>query len=216
MLMVAGMLVLSYAAPDTYRQFAREDGPVEYLTFFGLLAVSLSLVWRYFSFRQNQGRVWKLLTLSVAAIFIFAAGEEISWGQRIFGWQTGEAMASLNSQGETNLHNLQIGEVKLNKLIFTYGLGLVVLGYFLVLPLVARRSKAFQHFLAKVGVPLSRAAILVWFVLAALAVLAIPHSNKWEVLEATVPLVALAVLFDAFPQEGAGQKQLLRAGLQPG
>lgn len=34
------------------------------------------------------------------------AMEEISWGQRLFGWETPAAWAALNHQGETNLHNL--------------------------------------------------------------------------------------------------------------
>lgn len=36
---------------------------------------------------------------------VFLAGEELSWGQHVFGWATPEAFAS-NVQGETNLHNL--------------------------------------------------------------------------------------------------------------
>ena len=32
--------------------------------------------------------------------------EEVSWGQRLFGWQTPAALAEVNVQHETNLHNL--------------------------------------------------------------------------------------------------------------
>jgi hypothetical protein len=37
---------------------------------------------------------------------VVLAGEEISWGQRIFGWETPETIAAVNEQQETNLHNL--------------------------------------------------------------------------------------------------------------
>lgn len=37
---------------------------------------------------------------------IYFAGEECSWGQWYFGWETPEAMAELNDQSETNLHNM--------------------------------------------------------------------------------------------------------------
>jgi hypothetical protein len=37
----------------------------------------------------------------------FLTGEEISWGQRIFGWETPEALEEINRQGETTLHNIQ-------------------------------------------------------------------------------------------------------------
>lgn len=43
--------------------------------------------------------------LFVVGLF-FLAGEEASWGQSWFHWQTPEAYAALNRQGETNLHNL--------------------------------------------------------------------------------------------------------------
>ena len=33
-------------------------------------------------------------------------GEEMSWGQHVFGWKTPESMAKVNVQAETNLHNM--------------------------------------------------------------------------------------------------------------
>jgi hypothetical protein len=41
----------------------------------------------------------------------FAAGEELSWGQRIFGLKTPESLAAANEQGELNLHNLRVFNV---------------------------------------------------------------------------------------------------------
>jgi hypothetical protein len=37
---------------------------------------------------------------------LFLIGEEVSWGQRIFGWETPESVAAVNKQEETNLHNI--------------------------------------------------------------------------------------------------------------
>ena len=39
-------------------------------------------------------------------LFTVYALEEISWGQRIIGWETPPDFAVMNYQGETNLHNL--------------------------------------------------------------------------------------------------------------
>jgi hypothetical protein len=41
-------------------------------------------------------------------LFLFGAGEEISWGQRVFGFQTPESLTSINRQNELTLHNLEI------------------------------------------------------------------------------------------------------------
>jgi len=39
-------------------------------------------------------------------VLVVMIGEEVSWGQRIFGWETPSSYAEINMQGETNLHNL--------------------------------------------------------------------------------------------------------------
>ncbi|MEE2984510.1 MAG: hypothetical protein VX929_14635 [Pseudomonadota bacterium] len=39
-------------------------------------------------------------------VCIYFAGEELSWGQHIFQWQTPEYIESINDQKETNLHNV--------------------------------------------------------------------------------------------------------------
>ena len=48
-------------------------------------------------------RIWVvLITLSC----VYFAGEELSWGQQIFGWDTPENIKTLNDQQETNIHNM--------------------------------------------------------------------------------------------------------------
>ena len=42
----------------------------------------------------------------LAILFVFAALEEISWGQRLFGWGTPEALSEINVQQETTIHNI--------------------------------------------------------------------------------------------------------------
>jgi hypothetical protein len=48
----------------------------------------------------------RLCLLGLTVVFFFGFGEEISWGQRIFGWGTPESLQTANTQDETNLHNL--------------------------------------------------------------------------------------------------------------
>src|SRR3990172_6826054 len=37
---------------------------------------------------------------------LYFAGEELSWGQQVFQWQTPETWKEINDQQETNLHNI--------------------------------------------------------------------------------------------------------------
>ena len=54
--------------------------------------------------------VKKFVYLGLAVLFLFGAGEEISWGQRILGFQTPEPLSEVNRQEEFNLHNLSAWE----------------------------------------------------------------------------------------------------------
>ena len=48
----------------------------------------------------------RLVCLLLALAAFFAAGEELSWGQRLFGFEPPELFLEENFQQELNLHNL--------------------------------------------------------------------------------------------------------------
>ncbi len=80
-----------------------EDGPFESATAVLAMLTSLLLLIVAFDRRHRAGRP---LHLVASFLFFLFCMEEISWGQRIFGWQTPEALAAVNYQQETNVHNL--------------------------------------------------------------------------------------------------------------
>lgn len=51
----------------------------------------------------KQEKIWYLLV--TLGCFYFA-GEELSWGQHLFGWGTPEYLEQINDQEETNIHNI--------------------------------------------------------------------------------------------------------------
>lgn len=95
--------------------------------------------------------------------FFFFGGEEISWGQRLFGFETPEAWRKLNVQGEVNLHNLEIlnpfdfSKVKKPfwRLIFTANVvyAFATLGYAFVLPLWLKFRLRGSDFLRRLNAP---------------------------------------------------------------
>ena len=56
-------------------------------------------------FVQRRPLVILVTMLSVLSC-LYIAGEEISWGQKFFGWDTPEFWKGINLQHETNLHNV--------------------------------------------------------------------------------------------------------------
>lgn len=60
--------------------------------------------------KSRASLVKQFVYLGLAVLFLFGAGEEISWGQRILGFQTPEPLSEVNRQEEFNLHNLSAWE----------------------------------------------------------------------------------------------------------
>lgn len=194
LVLLLGMLAVSYFDFELYRRLEAEDSLVEWLTFAGLLGVAIVLAWRWWGFRQNQVFAWSAIMLLGALVFVFGAGEEISWGQRIFGFGEGLDL-SANRQGETNLHNLEVGGYNLNKLIFTYVLGAGLLFYYVGITFLAPRWPALRRWLTLLGIPVADWLVVGWVMACALVVLAIPSTRKWECLEVIVPASALVILW---------------------
>ena len=96
-----------WLAPGFHETCLRgEDQGVEWLTFVCFFAAFLVLLCSMV-FRAKMSKL-ALLYLGLMALFYFVcAGEEISWGQRVLGFDTPPTLAASNDQGEFNIHNLK-------------------------------------------------------------------------------------------------------------
>lgn len=94
-------------APDWYQRFIEpENGLVELATPLVSLAaflVGLGLWRELYRIPARWMRLW-VVVLTLACFYL--AGEELSWGQQLFKWDTPQELSALNDQNETNLHNM--------------------------------------------------------------------------------------------------------------
>lgn len=100
------LLAVRALSLPAYLAVVREDGPMEWLTFVvyaGALAVALVDAVRL---GRRGDRLLAVAFVALAGGFLFVGGEEISWGQRLFGFDGPEALVEANLQSEANLHNL--------------------------------------------------------------------------------------------------------------
>ena len=106
--LLLAMLVLYWAMWqwEETAWFAKEDGIVEYATAALLAVGALTCALAGRLLRGMGHRNLGLFHYVVAIAFAVGALEEISWGQRIFGWETPGAISDVNRQGETTLHNI--------------------------------------------------------------------------------------------------------------
>lgn len=86
-----------------------EDLLLEMLTAILFIASSV-FFFRAAMFHQRQRvghhKIVATLLIGIAVVFLFFGLEEISWGQRLFGWSTPAVLERINDQGELNIHNI--------------------------------------------------------------------------------------------------------------
>ena len=128
------VLITRYHTSSTnlLASLSAEGGLFEWGSFFIAFTICGFALLVYFHSRGNRifrpARRRLIIVIAIAAYLI--AMEEISWGQRIFGFESGAFFSSNNHQQETNLHNLISGEY-LNLVIYT-----LIYVFFIFLPLV--------------------------------------------------------------------------------
>lgn len=125
---------------ELYLLIIREDGVIEYLTASFLLFASIKLFFLFLKIFKKYS-VFNFGLLSYSLVLFFGFGEEISWGQRIFGIQSPSFFSENNFQGEINIHNMMVMGVDLNRWIFTYVLVLIFTFYFLITPIMYYKNK---------------------------------------------------------------------------
>ena len=90
---------------DMLARLHSEWGPHETAQTLILLA-ALFVVARALLGMDVRARPFVAAWVALAGLcLVYVTGEEVSWGQHLFGWATPENWAAINDQQETNLHN---------------------------------------------------------------------------------------------------------------
>ncbi|MCB0349323.1 MAG: hypothetical protein KDD37_10845, partial [Bdellovibrionales bacterium] len=114
----------------------------------------------------------------------FGSMEEISWFQRIADINAGEFFLTHNKQAETNLHNLKVGEVGINKLIFGKILFLGLITHNVILPLMSIKRPKIRHWVESKGFFLPPLQLVATYLALAIILQAfVSHRREKELLE---------------------------------
>ena len=139
-LVALGGIAAALMGKRTFHWYAGEDQLAETLQvfFYGAATVFSFVIARRLS-TQGERRLACLYGLLVLGLF-FVTGEEISWGQRIFGWKTPAAVMGINLQGELNIHNIEGVQT------FFKWMQLLVAAYGSILPLTVSRILVLRRY----------------------------------------------------------------------
>jgi hypothetical protein len=159
----AGFLALLAVGPSLIGEqhvkiWSREDGLGQQLTaFLFILAGILAFV----AVRQ-EGSKWHKFWLGLLSVgFLVCAGEEISWGQRIFDFSTPEQISTINVQNEVNIHNMfgYAADHLFIALVFFYGA---------ILPLVVSLFPFINKLCDRLGLPIASPGLACGFLIVSL------------------------------------------------
>lgn len=165
------MFTLGHQQPLQYGMMLQEDRYVEWLTVGLFVAAGIAHLRRALPRRH-------VFDVLVAVFCLFVAGEEFSWGQRLFGFTPPGIFLEHNVQQEFTLHNFRDTFGK-PKSILTMAL----VGYAIVLPFLARLR--FSATLTQsVGATPPPLALVPWFLAAIVLLVWYPLDLTGEWVEA--------------------------------
>ena len=202
--------VIHRSFPVTYAYLVVEDGWIEQASFLCWFTIPFLLGWR-----APAGRRLGIIAFAIVG-FVFAM-EEISWGQRLLGFQTPAAISAINDQDELNLHNIKIfyGATNLWK-----AMALGILGWTFLLPAMFRLFPKLRMLAVRLGVPMVPRYLWPGAIAAAYFLLFHARIRGHEIGEGGAAVfcvaVALAVIFESTrgarspgPRESIGLAALL-------
>ena len=103
----AAIVALTVFHSGIYHALVREDSLFEWAEFAAYAAAAVFAFWTAVRLGRQSRLAVALAFGGLALCCLFAAGEEISWGQRIFGIDTPDRLERLNRQEELNVHDLR-------------------------------------------------------------------------------------------------------------
>lgn len=176
------LAALAFTSERTFARLMQEDGPAEWATVFAFVVAAA-----LYGKRALADAPWltRAAFVSVALFCVFVAGEEISWGQRLFAIEPPAVFLEHNFQQELNVHNLltnrAVGGIELDTRNFV---ALLALFYGGLLPLArARLLRSSNPLLLASGAVAPHALTSTSFLLVAAAELAYPVSLTGEAAE---------------------------------
>jgi len=178
--------------PGTYVISTYEDLYGEWTQTYGFLTTFIFSA--LISLNKKHPQRWFFLLLAIASFYVFM--EEISWGQRIIGFDTPKFFHKNSYQDEANIHNLLTGPVdSWSKELLTYFVATGLIAYGVIFPIALQVKFKPALWLAQRRIaappPLS---LIPAFVFAAILEIEPFNFNEAEVAEL---LVAWALAFTA-------------------
>jgi hypothetical protein len=167
-------------------------------TLFILIMMLLSAKRSVNAFFHHKLPLLGFIQMLFVGLFLFGVGEKMRYGQFIFDLELPEFFQKYNSQSQITVHNLVFDDFSVNKVIFGTILGILIVIYCIILPLLHAYKPKIRSLIDTLGLPMATRPQILWYLFGAIIAMNIPAPRKGEVLE-LVGCFSILMIF-AFPK----------------
>lgn len=192
------------------KTYIREDGLIEWLTVLGLALGAFICFYRSRVLAPFRDKIFLWALIFQGLVFVFGVGEEISWGQRLIGFDVPSFFAEHNAQRETNIHNMIVSGKSVNRILFGLILGITIGFYFVVAPILYSKVDRVKEIINRFAIPIPKLAHVLAYVALFVAVQLIPGKRSGEILEFGGVWIFILMIYNPLNREVFSRKSFER------
>lgn len=187
-----------------------EDGFFQWMIFYTLLFASLMCFYRVGILRPFRGNVFAGCLTVTGVVFLAFALDEMSWLQRVLGFNSPHFFQVHNTKMQTNFHHLVIYGFRLNNLVFTLFIKILATLYFLVLPFFYTKLDRIKVFVNRFAIPLPRYTQIGAYLVFAGLVGLIPSDFRYVIFEFGFYWILVLMMYNPLNDEIFSRRSLVR------
>ncbi len=187
-----------------------DDGIFQLMIFGTLIFASFMCFYRASILRPFRGGVFATFLVIAGVVFLCFAMDEMSWGQRVFGFRTPPFFLIHNTKMQLNIHHLVINGFRMNNMIFTLFVKIMATLYFLVMPFFYPKLEKIKSFVNRFAIPLPRYTQTGAYLILAGLVNLIPSELRYVIFEFGFYWILVLMMYNPLNEEIFSRKSLVR------
>ncbi len=185
-------------------------GLLEWLTFTGLCLISFGYFYRRKVLSKFRDAKFLNMLVALGIIYTVCAFEEVSWGQRVFGWTSPEVFrTSAGVLLETNFQNWLVA-LGISHESWNLGLRVILFTYLFIVPITYLKVEKVKDIFDKYALPVPKATHVIIFLFLLVITIFIPSSNKVQFAEFCLTWVLTALTLEPYNRCMFSRRSLVR------
>jgi len=180
------------------------------MIFYTLLFASIMCFYRAYILKPFRGGVFSTFSVMAGIVFFGFAMDEISWAQRVLGYNAPQFFLEHNTKLQVNFHHLVINGFRVNNIIFTLTVKILATLYFIVLPFFYNKLEQIKTFVNRFAIPLPRYSQIGAYVILGVLVNFIPSELNYVIFEFGFYWILVLTMYNPINDEVFKRKSLVR------